>query len=93
MTLALDWDESSVSHSGRTLPSGKDPLVPIGQEAGWASDLLWTQRLEEKSFATAGDRVIFRSGNNQLCQYPLVITQYFVVRVTDGGILCRVVHP
>jgi hypothetical protein len=24
--------------------------VPIGQEAGWASEPVWTQRLEEKSF-------------------------------------------
>jgi hypothetical protein len=30
--------------------------VPIGQEAGWASELVWTQRIEEKYFASAGDR-------------------------------------
>jgi hypothetical protein len=24
--------------------------VPIGQEAGWAPELVWTQKLEEKSF-------------------------------------------
>jgi hypothetical protein len=30
--------------------------MPIGQEAGWASELVWTQRLEEKFFASAGDR-------------------------------------
>jgi hypothetical protein len=30
--------------------------VPTGYEAGWASELVWTQRLEEKSFASAGDR-------------------------------------
>jgi hypothetical protein len=24
--------------------------VPIGYKAGWASELVWTQRLEEKSF-------------------------------------------
>jgi hypothetical protein len=29
---------------------GKDPPVPIGQEAGWAPEPVWTQRLEEKSF-------------------------------------------
>jgi hypothetical protein len=28
----------------------------IGQEAGWAPELVWMQRLEEKSFAPAGDR-------------------------------------
>jgi hypothetical protein len=36
---------------GRTLPP-----VPTGQEAGWAPEPVWTQRLEEKSFASAGDR-------------------------------------
>jgi hypothetical protein len=33
------------------LPPGKGPPVPIVQEAGWAPELVWTQRLEEKSFA------------------------------------------
>jgi hypothetical protein len=32
------------------------PPVPIVQEAGWAPEPVWTQRLEEKSFASAGDR-------------------------------------
>jgi hypothetical protein len=36
-------------------PRGKGPPVPIVQEAGWASEPVWTQRLEEKSFASAGD--------------------------------------
>jgi hypothetical protein len=26
---------------------GKDPPVPTGQEAGWAPEPVWTQRLEE----------------------------------------------
>jgi hypothetical protein len=30
-------------------PAGKGRLVPIGQEAGWAPEPVWTQRLEEKS--------------------------------------------
>jgi hypothetical protein len=38
------------------LPPGKGPSVPIGQEAGWAPEPVWTQRIEEKSFASAGDR-------------------------------------
>jgi hypothetical protein len=38
------------------LPPGKGPLVSIGQEAGWAPEPVWTQRLEEKSSAPAGDR-------------------------------------
>jgi hypothetical protein len=38
------------------LPPVKGPPVPIVQEAGWASEPVWTQRLEEKSFAPAEDR-------------------------------------
>jgi hypothetical protein len=37
-------------------PQGKEPPVPIVQEAGWAPEPVWTQRLEEKSSAPAGDR-------------------------------------
>jgi hypothetical protein len=35
---------------------GKEPPVPIVQEAGWAPEPVWTQRLEEKSSASVGDR-------------------------------------
>jgi hypothetical protein len=31
------------------------PWVPIGQEAEWATEPVWTQRVEEKSFASARD--------------------------------------
>jgi hypothetical protein len=37
-------------------PPGEGPPVPIVQEAEWASEPVWTQRLEEKSFAPAVDR-------------------------------------
>jgi hypothetical protein len=36
------------------LPPGKGPQVPIGQEAGWAPEPVWTQRLQVKSSARAG---------------------------------------
>jgi hypothetical protein len=55
-TSALDEGEWSVSRPGRALPPGKGPPVPIVQEAGWDPEPVWTQRLEEKSFAPAGDR-------------------------------------
>jgi hypothetical protein len=55
-TSALDGGEWSASRPDRALPPGKGPPVPIGQEAGWAPEPAWTQRLEEKSFAPAGDR-------------------------------------
>jgi hypothetical protein len=39
----------SVTPQPRFAP-GKGPPVPIVQEAGWASESVWTQRLQEKSF-------------------------------------------
>jgi hypothetical protein len=47
----LDGSEWSGSRPGRGLAQGKEPSVPIGQEAGWALELVWTQRLEEKIFS------------------------------------------
>jgi hypothetical protein len=48
-TSALDGGELLASRPGRALAPGKGPPVPIGQEAGWAPESFWTQRLEEKS--------------------------------------------
>jgi hypothetical protein len=53
---ALVGGEWSASRPGRALPPGKVPLVSIVQEAGWAPEPVSTQRLEEKSFASAEDR-------------------------------------
>jgi hypothetical protein len=36
--------------SGQRHAPGKGPPVPIVQEAGWASEPVWTQRLQEKLF-------------------------------------------
>jgi hypothetical protein len=47
-TSAIDVGEWSVLHPSHTLALGKGPPVPIGQEAGWAPELVRTQRLEEK---------------------------------------------
>jgi hypothetical protein len=55
MISILDCGEWSASRPGRALPPGKGPPVSIVQEAGWAPELVWTQRLEEKSFASAKD--------------------------------------
>jgi hypothetical protein len=46
LTSALDGGQWSALHPGRTLPPGKEPSVPIVQEAGWAPEPVWTQRLE-----------------------------------------------
>jgi hypothetical protein len=40
----------------RHAPAALLPPVPIVQEAGWAPEPVWTQRIEEKSSAPAGDR-------------------------------------
>jgi hypothetical protein len=56
MTSALDGGEWSASRPGHALPPEKGPPVPIVQEAGWAPEPVWTQRLEEKSFSLAGNR-------------------------------------
>jgi hypothetical protein len=54
--LGTRGGEWSASRPGRALPPGKGPPVPTVQEAGWASEPVWTQRIEEKSFAAAGNR-------------------------------------
>jgi hypothetical protein len=44
-TSALDGDEWSASRPGRALPHGKGPPDLIVQEAGWAPEPVWTQKL------------------------------------------------
>jgi hypothetical protein len=50
LTSALDSGEWSTSHPGRALAPGKGSPVPTVQEAGWAPEPVWTQRLKKKSF-------------------------------------------
>jgi hypothetical protein len=38
-------------------PQERTPVL-TGQEAGWTTELVWTQRLEKKSFASARDRTL-----------------------------------
>jgi hypothetical protein len=47
LTSALDGGEWS-AYVPEALCPGKGPPVTIVQEAGWASELVWTQRLEKK---------------------------------------------
>jgi hypothetical protein len=55
LILELGSTCGCVTPRSRVTPEKKTP-VPIGQEAGWAPEPVWTQRLEEKSFASSGDR-------------------------------------
>jgi hypothetical protein len=48
------------------LPPGKGPPVPIVQEAGWAPEPVWKQRIEENSFAPAGDRTPIAQSSSPL---------------------------
>jgi hypothetical protein len=47
---------SGQRHSPAALYPRESTSCSLGQEAGWASEPVWTQRLEEKSFASAEDR-------------------------------------
>jgi hypothetical protein len=58
LTSELEGGEWSASRPGRALPPGKGPPVPILQEAEWAPEPVWTQRLEERSSASVGDRTL-----------------------------------
>jgi hypothetical protein len=50
-------------------PLGKGPPVPIVQEAGWTPEPVWTQKLEEKSSASVGDRTpVVQSVVSQECK-------------------------
>jgi hypothetical protein len=60
---------SSQRHAAAALcPRGKDPPVPIVQEAGLDPEPVWTQRLEEKSFTSTGRPV--RSQTLHWLSYP-----------------------
>jgi hypothetical protein len=45
-------------HAPAALPPGQEPLVPIGQEAGWAPEPFWTRWWKEKFPAPAGNRTL-----------------------------------
>jgi hypothetical protein len=47
---------SGQHHAPAALYLGEGSPVPIVQEAGWAPEPVWTQRLEEKSSASVGDQ-------------------------------------
>jgi hypothetical protein len=74
----------SASRPGRILRWRKDPSapVPIGQEAGWAPETVWTQRLEEKAFASVGDRTsIARSSR----PYEEALAEWKLAEASEEG--------
>jgi hypothetical protein len=50
LDLGTRWCVVSVTPRPRFRPGERTPPVTIVQEAGWAPEPVWTQRLEEKSF-------------------------------------------
>jgi hypothetical protein len=57
ITSALDEGEWLGLRPGLALPPGERTPVPIVKEVGWAPEPVWIQRLEEKFFASAGNRI------------------------------------
>jgi hypothetical protein len=49
-------DLSGKRHAPAELYPQETTSLPIGYEGGWDSEPAWTQRLEEKSFDSVGDR-------------------------------------
>jgi hypothetical protein len=41
-------------HAPASFPSRKEPVVFIGYEAGWASEIVWTPRRRENLFTLTG---------------------------------------
>jgi hypothetical protein len=54
MTWAVDEGEWSASRLGRALAQLKCSTVPIVREAGWASEPVWTEKLEKNPFLLPG---------------------------------------
>jgi hypothetical protein len=55
LTSDLEVGKKSASCPGGTLSPEKKSQVPIAQEGGWATELVWMQMLEEKSSAAVWD--------------------------------------
>jgi hypothetical protein len=77
-TSALDGGEWSAPRPGCPLPPGNGPQVPIVQEAGWAPEPVWTQRLEENLLPLPGidrpvDQAVVRHYTDWATPAPIII--------------------
>jgi hypothetical protein len=61
--------------------------VPIGQEAGWASELVWILRVEEKFFVSARNRtlvvqpVVRNYTDGQVINYTILERKKYIVEL------------
>jgi hypothetical protein len=79
-TSALDVGEWLASRPGRALPPGKGPPVPIVQEAGWAPEPVWTQRLRKNPLCPKTDQNVGKFLYHKV-QYP---RRHLHIRRRDG---------
>jgi hypothetical protein len=87
-TSAQDWGEWSASRPGRTLAPGKGSPVHSVQEAGWASEPVWTQKLEEKSFRLCRGSNLDRPARSQILyclSYPAPSSSLPFLTITTLG--------
>jgi hypothetical protein len=84
---ALDGVEWPASRHGRALAPGKGPPVPIVQEAVWAPEPVWTQRLQEKSFASARDRtssaLVVQPVARHYTDWATRLTEFIIVSLNE----------
>jgi hypothetical protein len=74
--------EWSALRPGRALAPGKGFPVPIVQEPVWASELVWTQRLQEKSIC------LYRGSNiDRPVVQSVARQQYEVIDRINTGLL------
>jgi hypothetical protein len=63
-------------------PAALLPPVPIGQEAGWAPEPVWTQRLEEKD-----TRILFANNKTVSVMRDSISTLYKHITIMKGTFL------
>jgi hypothetical protein len=71
LTSALEGGEWSASRPGRALPPGKESPVPIVQEAGWAPEPVWTQRLCSLQWEIVTEKIA--------CCYCIIVMTIIVI--------------
>jgi hypothetical protein len=71
-------------HAPVALPSGKEPLVPIGQEAGRTLEPAWTLWNTEKSFVPEGVQPIAR--RYTYWAIPVLKNKYIYKVITFKGL-------